>query len=158
MSYGIRASGWKVWKSYWEILIYSSHLIWIALWQNTKETTHLQCMSIIWKKKISHLSNAHGQKSLYVSTASSCSSSPFLRARLSGGGHECALSFRWYTRSAPFSLHSVIRLSSQKPFSFLYSYIPFPHSSQVWLISKIFPHFCYLFPRLILVGSVPQSL
>lgn len=57
-----------------------------------------------------------------------------------------------------FFLHSLIRLSSQKLFSFLYNYFPSPYSFQVWLTSKIFPHFCYLFPWLILVGSAPLSL
>ena len=73
-------------------------------------------------------------------------------------GNERALSLRQCILDALFSFHSVIRLFSQKPFSFLYNYIPFPYSFQVWLISKVFPHFCCLLPWLILVGSVPLSL
>lgn len=89
---------------------------------------------------------------------SCCCSSPFLWAGSPGGGNELALSFRQYTLNTLFSLHSVIRPSSQKPFSFLYNYIPFPYSFQVWLISRIFPHFCCLLPWLILVGSVSPPL
>lgn len=49
----------------------------------------------------------------------------------------------------------VVRPSSQKPFSFLCNYSPFPYSFQAWLISKTFPHFCYLLPWLTLVCSAP---
>lgn len=56
------------------------------------------------------------------------------------------------------ALLPVIRPSSQSS-SLFYTITPHSqYSFQVWHVSKVFPHYCYLPPWLILLGSIPSSL
>lgn len=131
----------------------------MTLCQSRKKTDHLKYIWIIWgEKNETILPNPDGQKILYVSTPSLLL--PPMSFPWAGPWRRKWVCSVIQTMHTELSLlpPSVISPSSQKPFSFLYNYIPFPYSFQVWLISKIFPHFCCLLPWLILVGSVPPSL
>lgn len=131
----------------------------MALCQSRKKTDHLKYIWIIWGEKMKASFPIPMVRRFCMSQhhPSSCHPCPFLGLVPWRRKWVCSVIQTIHTELSLLS-PSVISPSSQKPFSFLYNYIPFPYSFQVWLISKIFPHFCCLLPWLILIGWVPPSL
>lgn len=131
----------------------------MTLYQSRKKTDRLKYIWTIWGEKMKPSFPILMIRRFCMSQHHpfSCHPCPFLGLVPWRRKWVCSVIQTIHTELSLLS-PSVISPFSQKPFSFLYNYIPFPYSFQVWLISKIFPHFCCLLPWLILIGWVPQSL